>query len=135
MPPELVNVADWVRLLPSCTFPKSMLDGATESCPGANPEPETGTVTVVMVLVVAELLRLPLRLPGFAVEAVLTREIVPLSVPPEGGVKLTLIIALCPAVRVSGKLTPLKLKPVPVTVAWDMVTSEPPELVNVAGCV
>ena len=53
--------------------------------------------------------------------------------PPDCGLKVTLKDALCPAARVTGKLSPPMVKPSPETLAWDTVTSEPPELVSAAA--
>jgi hypothetical protein len=38
----------------------------------------------------------------------------PLTVPADAGVNLTLKVALCPAVSVTGVVMPLKLNPVPL---------------------
>ena len=94
-----------------------ILDGFAVRVPGVAPPavvpvPETATVAVVVVLVEdAFLCPLPCR------GTVATREIVPLSVLLDGGANVTLKIALCPAGSVSGRFTPLRLKPVALTVA------------------
>ena len=45
----------------------------------------------------------------------LAREMLPLTLPPDFGAKVTLRLALCPAARVSGR--PLRLNPDPVIAA------------------
>jgi hypothetical protein len=41
----------------------------------------------------------------------------PLKLPADCGAKVTLKDALCPGVKVTGRLSPVRLKPVPVAVA------------------
>jgi hypothetical protein len=55
-----------------------------------------------------------------------------LNPPAAGGVKITLKVNCCPGVRVKGGFSPLMLNPVPLVYAEDMVTFEPPVLVNVS---
>jgi hypothetical protein len=59
----------------------------------------------------------------------------PLALPVATGVNLALKVVLSPAPRVSGVLKPLMLRPVPDTVALDIVTLAEPEFVNVMGWV
>ena len=94
-PPVLVTVSDRVSLLPTVTLPKPRLVGFDPSAPGAIPVPDKGTVRV-----------------GFgAFEVIVT---VPLTLPADAGANVTLKAALCPAVRVTGVVIPLKLNPVPL---------------------
>ena len=65
-------------------------------------------------------------------EASLITAMLPLTAPAETGAKITLNVLVCPAVKVNGKLSPLRLNPFPVTVAWLTVTVDPPVLVNVS---
>ena len=102
-PPELVSAADKVWLWPSCTLPKLRLDGFELSAPEAVATAETGTFTTV-------------------VDASVVTAILPLALPAACGAKVTLKLLRCPAARVKGKLMPLILKPLPVTVAWRMVS-------------
>lgn len=60
------------------------------------------------------------------------REMVPLLVPPAVGVKLTPIVALCPAPRTSGKLGPVRANPCPEIAAWVTVRVPTPRLDKVA---
>jgi hypothetical protein len=53
----------------------------------------------------------------FGIEASEIMEMPPLAVLPDTGVNVTLRVKLCPAVNVSGKATPLKVKPVPAMAA------------------
>ena len=55
----------------------------------------------------------------------------PLADPELLGANLTLNDVLCPAFKVSGRDNPLMLKPVPLADAAEIVTLEPPLLVNV----
>ena len=56
----------------------------------------------------------------------------PVTAPPAVGANCTLKVALCPAVSVKGKVSPLRLTPVPVAVAAEIVRLELPELVRVS---
>jgi len=92
----LVTVSDRDWLLPTVTLPKLRLVGFDPSVPGVTPVPDNGIVNV-----------------GFeAVEVMVT---LPLALPAEAGVKVTLKLALCPAVKVTGAVIPLTLNPVPLT--------------------
>src|SRR5437667_8878300 len=59
----------------------------------------------------------------------------PLSVPPDGGLKLTFATTLWPAASVNGIVNPLIAKPLPFTIACETVRLDPPEFVSVADCV
>jgi hypothetical protein len=59
----------------------------------------------------------------------------PLALPAEVGVKTTPKVKLCPGIRVSGKVSPVTLNPVPVTLACVTVRLEPPVLVSVSDSV
>ena len=66
---------------------------------------------------------------GFApVEVMLT---LPLAAPLAVGENSTVNDVLWPAVNVKGRVSPLKLNPVPLAAAAEMVTDDPPELVSV----
>ena len=94
-PPVLVTVSDRACLLPTITLPKLRLVGFDPSVPGATPVPDNGMV----------------RLGLEAVEVMVT---LPLALPADAGVNVTLRLALCPAVSVTGVVIPLTLKPVPL---------------------
>ena len=68
-------------------------------------------------------------------EALLVIETLPFALPLDCGAKVVLNVALCPAARVKGKLSPVTLKPDPVAVACEIVRLDPPELVKVSDCV
>ena len=79
------------------------------------------------------LVPVPLRLItpiGFD-EELLVKVRAPVTAPVAGGSKLTISVADCPRLRVSGKLAPDMLNPAPVTVAALMVSGAVPEEVNV----
>jgi len=97
-PPVLVIVSDRDWLLPTVTFPKLRLVGFDPSVPCVTPVPVTGMVRVGLD----------------AVEVIVT---LPLALAVDVGANLTLKVALWPAVRVSGVVMPLRLKPVPLMVA------------------
>jgi len=99
----LVNVSDRVWLLPTGTLPKLRLAGLALSFPCATPVPDTATVSV-------------------GSDALLLTVTLPLEVPAACGVNVTLNVALCPLVSVSGKPKPLILKSLPATVACVTVT-------------
>ena len=65
-------------------------------------------------------------------EAFETTAIDPLALPTTFGVKRILKVTLCPLLRLKGKFKPLKPNPAPVTVAFEIVTVELPEFVNVS---
>jgi hypothetical protein len=78
----------------------------------------------------------PLRLitaDGF-VEELLARVSAPVTAPAAEGSKLTVSVAICPWLRVSGKITPDILKPAPVTVPVLMVTGAVPVDIRVTDC-
>ena len=56
----------------------------------------------------------------------------PLAAPLAVGLKRTVNEVLCPAVSVTGKESPDRLKPVPLAAAAEMVRLDPPELVRVS---
>lgn len=58
-------------------------------------------------------------------------ETLPVADPLEPGANFTENVVLCPALIVAGVVTPLKLKPVPVTLMAEIVTLDVPELLSV----
>jgi hypothetical protein len=58
----------------------------------------------------------------------------PLKLPEDCGVKVTLKDALCPGVKVTGVAIPEMLNPAPETVASEMVPLEPPVFFRVSVC-
>ena len=63
----------------------------------------------------------------------LVREKVPVALAAVVGAKVRVKLAVCPAVRVSGRVGPVKVKPVPVRLACEMVTLAVPA-VTVTVC-
>src|SRR5437899_11835476 len=112
--PELVKVRLCTPVLPTSTLPKLTLAGVTESC-GCTPVP-------LRAMVLVEL------------GALLTSETLPDTLPGVAGANCTLKVLDCPAGRVSGNVSPLMLKPAPVTLPCAMVKLTPPELVKVRAC-
>ena len=90
-----VTVSDRDCLFPMVTLPKLRDVGSAPSVPGATPVPDRGMVRV-----------------GFEALEVIVR--FPLALPADDGANETLKVALCPAVRVTGVVIPLKLNPDPV---------------------
>jgi hypothetical protein len=85
-----------------------MLVGFAANAPPVTPVPESGMLREEL-------------------EAVLAIAMLPVTAPAEVGEKAVVRLVLCPAASVSGTEIPLKLKPVPLTAAWLMVTLvEPP---------
>ncbi len=113
VPPELVIVSDKLWVLPTVTVPKLKLGVPAVSDPAVTAVPDNGTVRLVF-------------------EALLVIVSVPLGVPAACGVKITLKLLLAPAAKVSGTVRPLRLNPVPETLACVMFTDDPPELVKVS---
>jgi hypothetical protein len=56
----------------------------------------------------------------------------PLAEVADAGAKVTVNVRLCFGESVSGKLSPLTAKPAPLTFAAEIVTADPPMLVNVS---
>src|ERR1700674_5447962 len=94
-PPVLVTVSDKDCLLPTITLPKLSLVGFDPSAPGATPVPDNGMVSVGLE----------------AFEVIVT---LPLTLPADAGVNVTVNAALWPAVSVTGAVIPLRLYPVPL---------------------
>lgn len=112
--PLAVRLPDAVPLVPTTTLPRPSVLGVTLSCPApAVPVPDRGIVRVGLD----------------AVEVMVT---LPLTVAADCGANVTAKVALCPAVRVTGALIPLKLNPVPLAPTCEIVTLEPPVLVTVS---
>ena len=112
-PPVLVKVSGKVLLLPTCTLPNGRLAGLAPTAPSAVPVPDKGIVSE-----------------GFdPFEATVT---LPLKLVADVGVKTTLKLVDCPALSVTGAVTPLNAKPVPPPDIEEIVTLELPVLVKVA---
>lgn len=56
----------------------------------------------------------------------------PLALPAAAGVNVTVKVVLCPAVNVTGAVIPVRLNPVPVIAACEIVTLVPPIFVTVS---
>lgn len=82
-------------MLPTVTLPKPRLLGFGPSVPAVTPDPDNAIVSV--------------GLEAFEVIVML-----PLALAAEAGVNVTVKVALCPAVNVTGAVIPLKLNPVPL---------------------
>jgi len=114
--PVLVRLALSKLLLPKFTLPKLRLVGLAVS----------RKVAVTPV---------PLRaIVSGELGALLTSETVPVTLPAAPGVKATLNVALLPAAMVSGTAGPVMLKPLPDTVAWEIVTLALPALDSLIVC-
>lgn len=101
------------ELEPTATFPKLNVAGETAREPGAVPVPESAMLS-------GEL------------DASETIDTVPLAAPALVGAKITVNVMLWFEESVAGKVNPLTEKTVPVTLAWVMVTVEPPVFVSVS---
>jgi hypothetical protein len=112
--PVAVRLPDAVPLVPTTTLPRPSVVGLTVSCPAAAvPVPDRGIVSVGLE----------------AFEVIVT---LPLALVAVCGVNVTVKLALCPAVRVTGAVIPVRLKPVPLTPTCEIVRLEPPVLVTVS---
>jgi hypothetical protein len=112
--PLAVRLPDADPLAPTITLPMLKVTGLTLSCPtAATPVPDSGTVSV-----------------GFVAFEV--RVTVPLALPAAVGVNVTLKLALCPAVSVTGAVIPLRLNPLPLIPTCEIVTLLPPVFVTVS---
>ncbi len=113
LPPfETVTVCE--LLLPTTTFPNAALDGATAIC----------------ACVPVPLNAIAMGAPG----ALLANEMLPLVPPADDGVKLAENPTLWPALNVVGVDSPAMAKPVPETLAEEIVMPAVPEFVRVMDC-
>jgi hypothetical protein len=112
-PPVLVKVSLNDFELLTWTLPKARLVGLAVSVPWVTPVPESGM----------------LRLGFEPVEVMLT---LPLAAPLAVGEKSAVKDVLWPAASVTGKDSPLKLNPLPLAAAAEMVRLDPPVLVSVS---
>jgi len=113
-----VAVSEPVRLLlcPTTTLPKLRVLGPTANCP------ETVAVPLIAIETVG-------------LDASETREINPVALPPIVGANTVPKVKLCPGLKVSGRLNPVILNPVPDTAACDRLTGALPVLVIVSDSV
>ena len=91
----MVTVSDRDCLLPMVTVPKLRLVGFDPSAPGTTPVPDNGMFRVGLE----------------ALEVIVT---LPLALPADVGVNVTVKVALWPAVSVAGVVIPLRLYTVPL---------------------
>src|ERR1700704_2127274 len=112
-PPLLVTVTATDLLLPTVTFPKLTLAGFAIREPAVAPVPESAM----------------LRGEPGASEAMAR---LPVIAPPVAGANFTVNATDWFGVKVAGRASPTTEKPVPVTVACEMTTFDPPVLVNVS---
>ena len=98
-------------MLPTVTLPKVRLVGFDPTAPTAVPVPDNGIVSV--------------GLEPFEVTVTF-----PVAAPAAVGVNVTVKLALCPAVSVTGAVMPLKVNPVPLIATSEIVTLEPPVFVT-----
>jgi hypothetical protein len=102
-------------VLPTCTVPKAMLVGFAARVPTLTPEPESGMLRE-------------------GLDAVLVIAMLPVALPAVLGANVAVNDALCPLLRVVGRVRPLRLKPVPLADACVMVTLNVPPFVRVTVC-
>lgn len=101
------------ELDPTTTFPKFNVAGETANWPGAVAVPES------------------VRLSG-ELDASEIIDSVPLDEPALVGAKVTVKVTLWVEDSVIGSVNPLTEKTAPLTLAWEMVTADPPVFVNVS---
>lgn len=111
--PAAVKLPFREALAPTVTVPKLSVAGETDSCPWAVAVPESGMLSGEF-------------------EAFDTTERVPLLEPEAVGAKVAVKVTLWLEVSVVGRVSPVIEKPVPVTLACEIVTEEPPVLVSVS---
>src|SRR5713226_2156141 len=114
--PVSVSVTVCAALLPKFTLPKLRLVGFAVSRKVA--------VTPVPLRAIA----------SGELGALLTSETAPVTLPAALGVKPTLNVALLPAAMVTGAVMPVRLKSLPDTVAWEIVTLALPVLDSLMVC-
>jgi hypothetical protein len=111
--PVAERLAVSVLLLPTFTLPKFKMLALEVSCPAETPVPDSAIVSEEF-------------------EAFELTVIPPLELPPVFGLKATVKVTLCPLFNVIGRLSPLRLNPVPLTFACEIVNAELPVLVKVS---
>lgn len=112
--PEFVKVSVRLFELPVCTLPKLRAAGLGLSVPGGKtPVPASATVR-------------------FGLDPLEVIDKLALTVPATDGVNFRVKLVLWPALRVSGRVSPVKLNPEPAVDACEMVRLDPPELVSVS---
>ena len=67
--------------------------------------------------------------------AVLITDALPVAFPANVGLNVTLKLTACPADSVTSGAEPFRVKPLPVTLTWEMLTAELPVFVSVTLCV
>jgi hypothetical protein len=112
--PLAVRVALAVPLVPTTTLPTATVVGLTLRLPAAAAVPVRLKASV-----------------RFGFDAFDVMATLPLKLLAKGGVKVILNDALCPGVSVRGAEIPDMLKPVPLTVAEEIVAFTPPEFIAV----
>lgn len=112
--PEAVSVPEPEPVVPTTTLPKASVVGKTLNWP-------TAVVPVPDSAIVSD-----------GLEALDVTVTVPVAAPAEVGLNFTLKLVLCPAPRVTGVVTPLKVNAVPVIETCEIVTLVPPEFVTVS---
>src|ERR1043165_7926085 len=90
-----------VLILPTFTFPNAALVGGIESSGAATPLPESGIGDH---------------------GALLTTEILPLALPTTVGANIAFNVMLCPTGTVTGRVSPLSLNSVPLTLTAEIET-------------
>jgi hypothetical protein len=113
--PPALSVPVWVPLVPTTTLPT-----LTEL-----------TAKVPTLCVTADPVK-PMFKVGF--EAFESMATLPGKLPADSGAKVTLKEALCPGFKVTGADIPEMLKPVPATVAREIVAFSPPTFFTVSVC-
>jgi len=98
-----------------CTLPNAMLAGFAAKVPAVTPVPESGMLREEL-------------------DAALVIAMLPVALPATGGAKVVVNEALCPGLRVAGRLRPLMLKPVPLADACVIVIAELLPLLSVMVC-
>src|SRR5208337_5253338 len=112
-PPVLLSFSLSAFELPPCTLPNASLLGFAVSVPCVTPVPESAM----------------LKLESDPLELIVT---LPLAAPLAVGAHITLNVVLCPAVSVTGSVSPFKLNPVPLADAAEIVRLDPPVLLSVS---
>jgi len=108
--PAALRLLDWLTLVPTVALPKLNVVGAIVSVPVAVPVPESETLKVEL-------------------EAFDTTVMPPLTLAADCGANTVLKVTLAPGLSASGTVSPLMLNPVPVAVACEIVTLDPPVFV------
>jgi hypothetical protein len=116
VPPVFVIVSVWLDVCPTVILANVRLVGDAVATAATAPVPDSAISAVLLD---------PLKL----------SDTCPVTAPAAVGANFTPNVVSCPGANVNGRLSPVTLKPAPVTVACEIVRLAPPVFCKVSVCV